>query len=175
MESFPTCSATPPPSDHLLCQPSKLPWVENSSQQRSLPVPRLDLILQLQLTPCLQPFTLVDQMDNSKRLSFKLTSVSSVVFTIGRVDVAAASICRPQPTSSLQASNLRTHWPMFIVSRVLNKLEFSPCRSPTLPYCLNSPRFSSNEAPLPCSDCGTGEGTGIRATRQQDVCGLTLP
>ena len=25
--SFPTCSATPPPSDHLLCQPPKLPLV----------------------------------------------------------------------------------------------------------------------------------------------------
>ena len=45
--------------------------VENSSQQRSVPVPRLALILQLQLTPCLQPFTLVDQLDNSERLSFK--------------------------------------------------------------------------------------------------------
>ena len=50
--SFPTCSATPPPSDHLLCQlPKSCPWVENSSQQRSLLVPRLALILQQQLTP----------------------------------------------------------------------------------------------------------------------------
>ena len=47
------------------------PWIENSSQQRSLPASRLALILPLQLTPCLQPFTLVDQLDNSKRLSFK--------------------------------------------------------------------------------------------------------
>ena len=56
------------------------------------------------------------------------TSASSVVLTIGRVDAAAASSCRHQPTSSLQASNLieNTLRSMFVISRVWNKLELSP-------------------------------------------------
>ena len=51
--SFPTC-----------------PWVENSVQQSSLSVPRFALFVQLQLTPCLQPSTFVDQLDNFKCFSF---------------------------------------------------------------------------------------------------------
>ena len=45
--------------------------VESSPQQRCLSVPRLALVSQFQLTPCLQPFSLANQLDNAKGLSVK--------------------------------------------------------------------------------------------------------
>ena len=130
--SFPTCSATPPPSYHLLYQPPKLP-LGSEFLATTQTCPHTPTSIDA-MPPALHPSWPAGHLsskfhhEDCVQLSRDRLNFCLQLCVRDRQSWRCCCIQLSSPTDQL-APSLKLEnplWPMFIVSRVRNKLEFSP-------------------------------------------------